>query len=120
GAFKLYITHTVLQQRKLHPDLFLRGDYEGLAAPDNVVAFTRSYGSERLIVAAPRLSHLLTRGEQPFPLREAWRDGKLRLPYAGRYRNVLTDTVLGARGNLRLADVFADLPVALLWRENEG
>ncbi|MET0285572.1 MAG: glycogen debranching protein GlgX [Polyangiales bacterium] len=120
GALKLFLTQALLQQRKLHPDLFLRGDYEGLAAPDSAVAFTRSYGGARLIVAVPRLSYLLTRGEQAFPLRESWRDGKLRVPYAGRYRNVLTDAVLNARGSLRLSEVFSDLPVALLLRENEG
>jgi isoamylase len=120
GALKLFLTHAILQQRKLHPELFLRGDYEGLAAPDSVVAFTRSYGGARMVVAVPRLSYLLTRGERPFPLRESWRDGKLRLPYAGRYRNVLTDAVLNARGSLRLSELFTDLPVALLLRENEG
>jgi (1->4)-alpha-D-glucan 1-alpha-D-glucosylmutase len=120
GELKLFLTHALLQQRKQYPDLFLRGDYEGLAAPDHAVAFTRSYGDERLICVVPRLPYLLTRGEQPFPLREVWRDGKVRLPYAGRYRNVLTSAVLNARGSLRLSELFADLPVALLLRENEG
>jgi isoamylase len=120
GALKLYLTHTLLQERKARPDLFLRGDYEGLAAPESVVAFTRMYGEQRLICAVPRLTYLLTRGEHPFPLRETWRDGKLRVPYAGRYRNVLTGAVLTARGNIRLSELFADLPVALLFRESEG
>jgi isoamylase len=119
GALKLYITHVALLERKARPDLFLRGDYEGLAGPDHVVAFTRMFGRERLICCVPRLSYMLTRGEQPFPLAAVWRDAKLRVPYAGSYRNALTGAVLTAKGSLRLSEVFADLPVALLFRERE-
>jgi (1->4)-alpha-D-glucan 1-alpha-D-glucosylmutase len=119
GALKLYITHVALLERKARPDLFLRGDYEGLAGPDHVVAFTRMFGRERLICCVPRLSYMLTRGEQPFPLAAVWRDAKLRVPYAGSYRNALTGAVLTAKGSLGLSEVFADLPVALLFRERE-
>jgi (1->4)-alpha-D-glucan 1-alpha-D-glucosylmutase len=120
GALKLYLTHRLLLERKAHPDLFLRGDYEGLGASENVVAFTRNYADERSICCVPRLSYLLTRGEQPFAVGDVWRDAKLRVPYAGRYRNVLTDAVLHVKNSLRLAEVFADLPVAFLMRESES
>ena len=66
GAIKLYLTHVALTERRARPELFLRGDYEGLAASEHVVAFTRSFGNQRLICCVPRLSYLLTRGEQPF------------------------------------------------------
>jgi (1->4)-alpha-D-glucan 1-alpha-D-glucosylmutase len=119
GALKLYITHIALAERKARPELFLRGDYEGLAASEHVVAFTRMFGTQRLICCVPRMSYLLTRGEQPFPLGSVWRDAKLRVPYAGKYRSALTGAVLTVKGGLRLAEVFADLPVALLFRESE-
>ena len=109
-----------LSERKARPDLFLRGDYDALAASDNVVAFTRMFADQRLICCVPRLSYSLTRGEQPFALGTAWRDVKLRVPYAGSYRNALTGAVLNVKVSLRLADVFADLPVALLFRESEA
>jgi (1->4)-alpha-D-glucan 1-alpha-D-glucosylmutase len=90
-----------------------------LAAFEHVLAFTRAFGKERLICCVPRLSYLLTRGEQPFAIASVWRDTKLRVPYAGVYRNALTGAVLTVKGSLRLAEVFADLPVALLFRESE-
>jgi (1->4)-alpha-D-glucan 1-alpha-D-glucosylmutase len=119
GALKLYLTHIALTERRARPDLFLRGDYEGLAAFEHVVAFTRMFGKERLICCVPRMSYLLTRGEQPFAVASVWRETKLRVPYAGVYRNALTGAVLTVKGSLRLAEVFADLPVALLFRESE-
>ncbi|MDB4976661.1 MAG: hypothetical protein JWN48_5002 [Myxococcaceae bacterium] len=120
GAIKLYVTHVALSERKARPDLFLRGDYDALVASDSVVGFTRMFGNERLICCVPRMCFTLTRGEKTFPLGAVWRDAQLRVPYAGSYRNALTGVVHNVKGTLRLADVFADLPVALLFRESEA
>jgi (1->4)-alpha-D-glucan 1-alpha-D-glucosylmutase len=117
GAVKLYVTHAALGARRAHRELFLRGDYEALAGSDHVVAFTRAFGAERLLCCTARLSLRRTRGERPWAVGDAWGEEKIALPYAGTYRDVLTGAVLRAKGRLRLADVFADLPVALLLRD---
>jgi glycogen operon protein len=118
GAVKLYVTHVALAARRDRRDLFLRGDYEPLPGDDHVVAFARSYGAERLVCCVPRLPLGLTKGAPAFPLGEAaWGDRALALPRAGRYRNALTGAALEARGELALAEVFADFPVALLFLE---
>ncbi len=118
GAVKLYVTHAALTARRERRDLFLRGDYEGLAGGDNVVAFTRGFGAERLVCCVTRLPYGLTRGERPWAIGDAWGDEEVLLPWSGRYRDALTGATLTADGSLRLAEVFADLPVALLLRED--
>ncbi|MDP3215105.1 MAG: malto-oligosyltrehalose synthase [Deltaproteobacteria bacterium] len=120
GAIKLYVTHAALEARRAHRELFLRGDYEAVVGSDHVVAFTRGFGAERLFCCTARFSLRRTRAERPWAIGDAWGEEKLGLPYAGTYRNVLTGAVLRARGRLRLAEVFADLPVALLLRDPDG
>ncbi|HEU4537509.1 MAG TPA: malto-oligosyltrehalose synthase, partial [Polyangiaceae bacterium] len=117
GAVKLYVTHVALESRRDRRPLFLCGDYEALAGDENVVAFTRAHGAERLVCCVPRLPRGLTRGDRPFPVGDAWGDRSLALPHSGRYRNALTGAMLEARGELALAEVFADFPVALLFLE---
>jgi (1->4)-alpha-D-glucan 1-alpha-D-glucosylmutase len=117
GRVKLYVTHCSLVARKQKRDLFLRGDYEALASGDHVIAFTRGYKSDRLVCCVPRLSYVLTRGERPWPLRDVWKAEQLRLPDGGTYRDVFTGALFRISGSLRLSELFADFPVALLLRE---
>jgi (1->4)-alpha-D-glucan 1-alpha-D-glucosylmutase len=117
GAVKLYVTHVALIARREHRDLFLCGDYEPLPGDDNVVAFTRGRGDERLVCCVPRLPRGLARVDRPFPVGDVWGTRSLALPHSGRYRNAFTGARLEARGELALAEVFADFPVALLFLE---
>jgi glycogen operon protein len=119
GAIKLYVTHAALTARKRHPDLFLRGDYEGIPAGEHVIAFTRSFGNQRLVCCVPRLSFVRTRGDHRFPIGKAWGGDRIRMPYVGAYENLLTGERLEIRKDLPLADVFAHLPVALLLRSGQ-
>jgi (1->4)-alpha-D-glucan 1-alpha-D-glucosylmutase len=119
GRVKLYVTHAALLARKAHRELFLRGDYEGLAGGEHVVAFTRSYGKERLLAVVPRHSLRKTRGERPFALGDVWGDDRLAVPCAGVYRNVFTGAAVHVAGDVPLREVFADFPVALLIRETD-
>jgi (1->4)-alpha-D-glucan 1-alpha-D-glucosylmutase len=113
GDVKLFVTHRALLVRRAHRDLFLRGDYQPLAGSERLVAFTRSFGADRIVCCVPRLSGALTRGARPFPLGEVWGNRTLRVP-SGTYRGAFTGAVHKTTGLLRLAEVFADLPVALL------
>jgi maltooligosyltrehalose synthase len=79
-----------------------------------VVAFTRATVSQRLVCAVARLSYRKTQGQATFAIGEVWGDEKLRVPYAGRYRDVLTNRELDLGLETRLKDVFSELPIALL------
>ena len=114
GQIKLYVTHAVLEVRRSKPELFLRGDYEPLAAGAHVVAFSRAFAGQRLVCCGSRLAHIKTQGHRPFAIGSVWGDEVLRIPYAGRYKNVLTGKSLVVGVETPLADIFADLPVALL------
>ncbi|MFT3768914.1 MAG: malto-oligosyltrehalose synthase [Minicystis sp.] len=118
GDVKLLVTHRALEARRAHRDLFLRGDYRPIGGTENVVAFVRSFGAERAITAVPRLSRAITRGAQPFPTGAVWGDRTLRVPSSGTYRDVLTGATVKITGQLRLAELFADFPVALLLLES--
>ena len=120
GRIKLYVLYVALMARRQHRDLFLRGDYEGLASGENVVTFARSLGAERLICAAARLSYVRTQGKTPWLVGPAWGHERLRVPYGGRYTNLFTGASISIVKEASLADIFADLPVALLLREGKG
>jgi glycogen operon protein len=119
GALKLYITHTLLEARAARRELFLRGDYDGLSTSEHVVAFTRSFGNERLLCCVPRLTYALIKGEQRFPVAGAWGGMRLRVPNAGAYRDVFTGAVRHIKGSVQIAELLSDLPVALLFLESE-
>jgi (1->4)-alpha-D-glucan 1-alpha-D-glucosylmutase len=114
GAVKLYVLHVALAARKKYPDLFVSGDYESLPSGEHVVAFTRGLREERLICAVPRLTLARNRDRAEWLVGAAWGEERLRVPHSGTYRNLLTGVSLEIAGELRQAELFADLPVALL------
>jgi (1->4)-alpha-D-glucan 1-alpha-D-glucosylmutase len=120
GHIKLYVTHVALAARRWAPELFCRGDYEALLGGHHVVAFTRAAGAQRLICAAARLSYQKTGGQRPFAVGSVWGDERLRVPHAGRYRELLTHRVLDVGLDTKLSEVFLELPVALLLQEERS
>jgi isoamylase len=120
GRIKLWVVQRALELRKRVPELFLRGDYEPLDGGEHVVAFTRASGAQRLVCAAARLSYRKTGGEAPFAVGEAWGRSTLRLPYAGRYVEVLSGRELVLEPETRLSALFAELPLALLLLQQRG
>jgi (1->4)-alpha-D-glucan 1-alpha-D-glucosylmutase len=119
GEIKLYVTHLALETRKRHPELFLRGDYTALPGGPHVVAFTRGFGSERLICIVPRFVSSLGRGERSFALGDAWGARRLDVRYGGRYENVFTGACGTLADSVELAQIFAEFPVALLVRRDQ-
>jgi (1->4)-alpha-D-glucan 1-alpha-D-glucosylmutase len=113
----MYVMHVALQARRQTPELFLHGDYQPLFGHEHVVAFTRAFGTRRLICAVTRLSLRRTRGAYPFAVGEVWGDDRLRVHWVGRYRELLTDRVVEVTLDTPLRDVFRELPVALLVNE---
>ncbi|OQX66704.1 MAG: hypothetical protein B6A08_19120 [Sorangiineae bacterium NIC37A_2] len=120
GRLKQYVLLTALAERRKDPELFLRGDYEGLPSSEFVVAFTRGHAGRRLICATVRHSYRKTNGERPFALGEVWGDERLRVRHGGRYRDVLSGREFTIDKSVPLAELFSVLPCALLLRVPEG
>jgi (1->4)-alpha-D-glucan 1-alpha-D-glucosylmutase len=125
GRVKLYVTHRALQCRREHPGLFAEGEYlpaEGSGpSGEQAFGFARRQGGAWAVVAVPRLlTRLVGPGELPLG-RGAWQDTVLLLPGVNprlRLRNVFTGEALAlaqrdGKPFLRLAEVFANFPVAL-------
>jgi (1->4)-alpha-D-glucan 1-alpha-D-glucosylmutase len=130
GAIKLYLIWTVLNHRRANPDLYLRGSYRPVESAgdqkDRVVAFLRVLDGRNALAVAPRLVTPLMGDDATRPPvgPDVWGETELLLPDSApaRWRNLLTDQVVSAtppddRRALRLADVFSDLPLALLVEE---
>ncbi|MFL5383377.1 MAG: malto-oligosyltrehalose synthase [Longimicrobiaceae bacterium] len=119
GRPKLYLTHVALCARQDHADAFKAGEYLPVAATgaraEHVVAFARRGGGSTLLAVTPRLVATLTR-ERDFAIPDGsvWGDTALAGEVvAGRWRNLFTGE---EHDSLRLAEVLADFPVALLVR----
>lgn len=123
AARKAWLIARGLHLRGQHPDLFAEGDYIPLdvigARKDKVVAFARRLGGRAAIVAAPRLVYdavcagTLQSGDY-------WGDTSLSLPFdMQRGRDVFSEGVaIGPDNRLRVADLFAARPFALVVAES--
>lgn len=115
GRIKLRLTQVGLRHRRERPALYLEGSYEPISGGRHVVALRRRLGAEQLVCVVPRLGYSLTRG-RGWPVGEAWGEQRLALGEAVD----LVDLVTGRRhhgAELPLAEVFAELPFALLHRD---
>jgi isoamylase len=117
GRIKQYVTLVALRLRAAQRDLFLRGDYEGLRASHDVVAFSRGWHEARILCAVPRLSRARVGDSGRFPLGKVWGSTVVRAGHPGRYENVLSGAVLDVGEEVRAAELFAEFPVALLVRK---
>jgi (1->4)-alpha-D-glucan 1-alpha-D-glucosylmutase len=103
---KIRVVKAALQLRRARPDTFLRGGYHPVlaagTAADHVVAFRR--GDDVLVAVTRWTVHLERTG---------WGDTVLAVP-DGSWTDVLTGAVV--TGPVSAAELFAELPVALLER----
>jgi len=127
GSIKLYVIYKALNFRREHKDLFTNGEYVPLechdARCDTICAFLRRNGHRDVIVVVPRLLRKVLAGEDELPLgRNAWGDSAIIVPSSDigvRYRNIFTGEIAAIdkceeANSLRLADIFANFPVAVL------
>jgi (1->4)-alpha-D-glucan 1-alpha-D-glucosylmutase len=119
GRAKLHVIRKGLEVRKKHPALFQGARYTALYADEgreeNLIAFSLSSGANSIVGVAPRLFSRLMEDGDVAPLgAKAW--GDARLPLEGQYVNVLTDERHDCRGHVKVADLLASFPVALLVR----
>jgi (1->4)-alpha-D-glucan 1-alpha-D-glucosylmutase len=128
GRIKLYLTWRALALRARDPELFEKGSYLPLLATgrhaDCVCAYARVHEGRAAVTVAPRFYYRLTGGQEIAPLAEQiWGDTRVPLPEKfSRYRDELTGTSFGAedaegKRSIRLAELLATLPVALLRSE---
>jgi (1->4)-alpha-D-glucan 1-alpha-D-glucosylmutase len=123
---KLLVTSKLLQLRRSQPDLFEKGDYQALqvegSRAQHIFAFARSYEGRRCIVVVPRWTAKLMDCICDLPCGTAvWLDTaiglgnldvtNLREVFSGRQVTV-EETDQGRV--LRVADVLAEFPVAVL------
>ncbi|HUG55587.1 MAG TPA: malto-oligosyltrehalose synthase [Candidatus Limnocylindrales bacterium] len=119
GRIKLYVTATGLRHRRARRALFADGAYVPLhAGGADVIAFARSHRRQWSAAVATRFA------ERPgaLPSSRAAPAPSLELPSGAplRWRELLTGRILEATDRrLALADVLADLPVALLQEDEE-
>jgi (1->4)-alpha-D-glucan 1-alpha-D-glucosylmutase len=124
GRLKLEITRRALALRRRRAALFATGGYVPLTATGDrelhVIAFARTKGDETVLLAAARFFSTLP---SPPLGAAAWGRGALLLePNLGpAFKDALSGRTLraeptGGRLQLPLAEVFADLPQALLER----
>ncbi|HWL14812.1 MAG TPA: malto-oligosyltrehalose synthase [Opitutus sp.] len=114
GAVKLKLTRVLLALRAARPELFRAGEYRSLELTgrfaDNAIAFERWREKERICVVVPRLTTAL--GCPPLGL--VWADTAVEVTAAGGWRDALTGRRFDGGAPLALAEVFTDLPVAVL------
>ena len=125
GQIKQAILHRALRLRERKASLFLEGSYiplhvEGPAA-EHAIAFARQHDDEIVIAVVTRLSAVAQGLDTPLLEPEFWKGTQLLLPRS-LIRRSLTDALrdsgpemtIPLNGHLRLDDVLAHLPVALL------
>ncbi len=115
GGIKMFLTQKVLRFRHEHRELFQRGTYEPLqctgARADSCLAFARTLGEQTVIVLTVRISNRAG----TFPVGEKWEETMVEIPAlpGKKLRNLFTNEEhLG--GPMKLADVFRELPFAVL------
>jgi len=119
---KLLVTNGLLEFRNARGDVFQSGSYEPLtfegSRRDHAFGFRRRHEDRDVLIVVPRLvAGLLPNGDGA-PLGErVWGDTRLAVPdtRARCYRHALTGDCVPVRDeSLRLADIFAVAPVAML------
>lgn len=124
GGIKLLVTQKLLRYREMHPELFAEGEYTHVRvagpASEHVIAYSREFGGNTMLVVLPRLMYLLAEGGAVFGNTEIWADTSLQLsaamPTEG-WKNLLTDESIA---NPAVIDqLFAKMPLAVLIREGD-
>jgi (1->4)-alpha-D-glucan 1-alpha-D-glucosylmutase len=116
GRVKQYVLYRALQLRQQKPELFARGDYLALDGGEHVVAFMRTFETDRVVCVTPRLSRKLC-GRAQFPVGSVWGGQVLRGVTPGRYRELFSGAQLELDATPQLADLLRDFPLALLVAE---
>jgi (1->4)-alpha-D-glucan 1-alpha-D-glucosylmutase len=118
GRIKLYLTACLLNYRRENSEIFCEGTYHPLNSKgtyaSSVVAFSRKYQRQQLVIVSPRLFYTLMNGVENLPIGDVWGDTTLTLPATGTYKNILTDeTITTRKRSIAVGDLLKSLPVAV-------
>ena len=120
GAIKMYLINRVLEFRREHPELFMRGEYVPLNVSgeraDQVIAFARTYNGERVIVMCGRFFMNLPPAP-PLPVDpNAWRGTFVELPSDSRksMTDLITGRAISVGRRIAVDEAFGQMPVAML------
>jgi (1->4)-alpha-D-glucan 1-alpha-D-glucosylmutase len=120
GRLKLYLAQKVLNFRRAHKELFMHGEYCPVYAEGThkecVCSFYRQWRGMWAITVVPRLTARLSK-PGVFPVGAAWARSMLLLPRRAPsvWTNVITgQSIAASRRSIPLANIFSDLPFALL------
>ncbi|MBU6426044.1 MAG: malto-oligosyltrehalose synthase [Rhodospirillales bacterium] len=118
GAIKQAVIARALAARRQQPDLFARGAYEALvvegAMARHALTLRRHHGEDEIVAVATRLvgGFMI---QAPLLPPFAW--GMTSIPLKpGKWRELLSGVEIESDGNILLADLLVQLPVALLRR----
>lgn len=114
GRVKLHVLRAGLVTRRDLPEVFVRGEYLPVDAGPEVVAFERSHATATAFCAVTCRPWTVARGRSSWAIGDLWGSRTIAVR-AGRWRDALTgrEHVVGD-GGLAAAQLFAELPVALL------
>lgn len=120
GGVKLFLTRRLLQARRRFQNLFREGSCRAIEAggtyAENLFAFERRLGNQRVVVCVPRLVCAMVHPGQ-MPCGRHWQDTCLRLGRggAGVWHNCITGQQLVCRGEeLAMGALCARFPGAVL------
>jgi (1->4)-alpha-D-glucan 1-alpha-D-glucosylmutase len=116
GGIKLATISTMLHHRREHEALYAQGDYQPLPASgarsDDLCVYVRNRNGDKLLVASVRRTFRADGTKD-------WEDTVLPLPEPLRkagWQELLTGRQVALPGDVvRPADLFADLPVVVLY-----
>jgi (1->4)-alpha-D-glucan 1-alpha-D-glucosylmutase len=120
GIEKLYVLYKSLQLRKNHPDLFHYGEYIPLTvvgAGNEALAFARRWKNEWAITVIPlNVVQKMNKGHETIDP-SSWEGIKLQLPASAPsvWQSVFSGEIIRSGEELSLHELFASLPVAVLW-----
>ncbi|MCF0062481.1 malto-oligosyltrehalose synthase [Dyadobacter chenwenxiniae] len=120
GQIKLWLTHQLYQLRKSNPVLVSKGDYVPLkirgAYKEHILAFARKFKKDYLVVAVPLHSAVLCKEQGTTFFDLDWKDTSIVLPdnMEPNWADALTGEEAEYEGKLTPADIFRNLPVAVL------
>ncbi|RRB04936.1 malto-oligosyltrehalose synthase [Larkinella rosea] len=120
ARIKLWLTHTLLKERKQQPDLFAEGRYIPLAIEgtyrNHVLAFARQYRENWLIVAIPlHLAALSEQQKKEIPVLD-WKDTRILLPpdAPAEWYHGFLKTRGTSFGAIAVKEIFTSVPMAML------
>ncbi|MBU4305660.1 MAG: malto-oligosyltrehalose synthase [Candidatus Omnitrophica bacterium] len=126
GRIKLFLIYQILQLRKKHEDLFLRGDFVPLNIEGehskSVIAYARKLNNSWAITVAPRFLTKIIK-ETEFPLgKEMWKDTYIQLTdlMPGNVVDAITLRRLQCQNKVFIGEVLSHFPVALLLNLSES